>query len=237
VQNLSRIVEPHREALRQFAERIQKVTADDGLGWTLFGEIVEGDFDRQRHSIRSVLMLRSVRVDVLRRLGELGRQYGGLGLAPPLVMTPSFLDSVRDTFPLELIEVQQTLLTVFGPDYFSELSFADRDVRLQCERELRVMIIGLRQGLLAASGVQDRLALVRPDWIGALLRTLRGMLWLKGQRERLAAHQVVAELSRIVELPLSGIRHILATANSPDWNTFDELHGDVEALGTAVDGW
>jgi hypothetical protein len=237
VQNLSKIVETHRDSLRQFAERIQQETADDGLGWTLFGEIVEGGFDRQRHSIRSVLMLRTIRVDLLRRLGTLGQQYGDMGLAPPLVMTPSFLDSVRDTFPLELIEVQQTFLTVFGPDYFSELSFADRDVRLQCERELRVIIIGLRQGLLAASGIQDRLALVQPDWIGALLRTLRGMLWLKGKRERIAAHQVVAELSRIVELPLNGVRQILATANSPDWNAFDALHGDIEALGTAVDGW
>jgi hypothetical protein len=237
VQNLNKIVETHRDSLRQFAERIQQETADDGLGWTLFGEIVEGGFEGRRHSIRSVLMLRTVRVDMLSRLGAVGRQYGGVGVAPPLVMTPPLLDSARDAFPLELIEIQQAFLVVFGRDYFSELKFEERDVRLQCERELDVRLIGLRQGLLAAAGIKDRLALIQHDWVRGLLRTLRGMLWLKGQKERLPAERVVAELSRIVELPLNGIRRIFATADSPEWDAIEELHGDVEALGAAVDGW
>jgi hypothetical protein len=237
VQNLSRIDESHRGALRQFAERIQAVAADDALGWTLYGEIVDGSLDHARHSIQSVLMLRTVRVDLLSRLGAAGQQFGGLAVAPPLIMTPPLLDSVRDTFPLELIEIQQAFLTVFGPDDFSELQFDERDVRLQCERELDVKLIGLRQGLLAASGIKDRLSLIQHDWIRGLLRTLRGMLWLKGRKARLPADLVVAELSRIVELPLNGIRRILTTANSPDWETIDELHGDIEALGVAVDGW
>ncbi len=237
MQNLSRIVESHRGPLRELAERIQTEAADNALGWTLFGEIVEGTFDRTRRSIQSVLMLRTVRVDLLSRLGAAGRQYGGRGVAPPLVMTPALLNSVRDTFPLELIEIQQAFLIVFGPDYFSELKFEERDVRLQCERELDVRLMGLRQGLLTASGIKDRLALIQHDWVHGLLRTLRGMLWLKGRKARLPADLVVAELSRIVELPLNGVRRILTSADAPEWEAIDELHGDIETLGAAVDGW
>jgi hypothetical protein len=237
VQNLSRIVESHRGPLGQFAERLQTMAGDNALGWTLFGEIVEEGFDRARQSVHSILMLRTVRVDLLTRLGAMGRQYGALGVAPPLVMTPPLLESSRDTFPLELIEIQQNFLIVFGPDYFSELKFEERDVRLQCERELDVKLIGLRQGLLAAAGIRDRLALIKHEWVRGLLRTLRGMLWLKGQKARLPADRVVVELSRIVQLPLNGVRRIVVTANSPEWETLDELHGDIEALGAAVDGW
>jgi hypothetical protein len=237
VPDLNSIAEPHREPIRKFAARIQELAAENALGWTLYGAIVEGTLDRERPSIQSALMLRAVDLELLRCLGAVGRQYGRFGLAPPLIMTPAFLHSIRDTFPLELIEIQQAHSIVFGPDYFHDLEFDNRDVRLQCERELDVLLIGLRQGLLAASGIEDRLALLQRDWLRGLVRILRGMLWLKGQKERLAAERVVSEIERIVEQSLPGIRRVLATPSSPGWEAFHQLHTDVEALGTAVDGW
>jgi hypothetical protein len=235
--DLDHIAEPHREPIRKFAARIQELAAENALGWTLYGAIVEGTLDRQRPSIQSALMLGAVDLELLRRLGAVGRQYGRFGLIPPLIMTPDFLHSIRDTFPLELIEIQQAHSIVFGPDYFHDLEFDSRDVRLQCERELDVLLIGLRQGLLAASGIEDRLALLQRDWLRGLLRILRGMLWLKGQKERLPAERVVAAIERTVELSLHGIRRVLAQPSSPGWEAFHQLHTDVEALGTAVDGW
>jgi hypothetical protein len=237
VPDLTRIAEPHREPIRKFGAQLQGLAAENGLGWTLYGAIVEGTLERKPPSIQSVLMLQGIDLDLLRRLGAVGRQYGRFGLAPPLVMTPAFLNSIRDTFPLELIEIQQAYSIVFGPDYSHDLEFDDRDVRLQCERELDVVSIGLRQGLLAASGIEDHLALLQRDWLRGLLRILRGMLWLKGQKARLPADRVVSEIERTVELLLPGIRRALATSSSPSWEAFHQLHADVTALGTAVDGW
>jgi hypothetical protein len=110
-------------------------------------------------------------------------------------------------------------------------------VRLQCERELDVMLIGLRQGLLATAGIEDGLTLLQREWTGGLLRALRGMLWLKGHKERLPAERVVPEVSQIVKLPLEGIRRVVAAVSSPGWEAFRQLHADVEALGAAIDGW
>jgi hypothetical protein len=237
VPDLDQLVESHREPIQKFAARIQELAAENGLGWTLYGAVADGTLERNRPSIQSVLVLRTVDLEFLRRLGAVGRQYGRLGFSPPLIMTPAFLQSIRDTFPLELIEIQQTSAIVFGPDYFHDLEFDDRNVRLQCERELDVMLIGLRQGVLAASGIEDRLALLQRDWLRGLLRILRGMLWLKGQREHFPAERVVSEIERIVEASLPGIRRALTTSRSPGWEAFHQLHTDVEALGTAVDGW
>ena len=67
-------------------------------------------------------------------------------------MTPDYIRSSVDTFPLELIEIQQMHLTLFSEVSFDELTFQDGHVRLQCERELKALLIGLRQVLLASAG-------------------------------------------------------------------------------------
>ena len=234
---LEHLAETIREPLRRFAARIRELGGENALGWTLFGAVVAEKFDKTRHAVQSVLMLRSVDLDFLQALSAEGPGYGSAGLAAPLIMTPQFLEASRGTFPLELIEIHQHHLIVFGNDYFSDLKFEDRNVRLQCERELDVLLMGLRQGLLAATGKKERLALLQRDWIHNLLRTLRGLLWLKGQKEGLSSHRVLTEVARISELPLKGIHRVLTSGEPPGWEAFKHLYADVEALESAVDGW
>ena len=97
--------------------------------------------------------------------------------------------------------------------------------------------MGLRQGLLAAKGQRERLALLQRDWIHNLVRAMRGLLWLKGQKAGLPAERVLAEVARIAELPLKGIHHVLVSGDPPGWEAFKHLYANVEALGNAVDGW
>ncbi len=234
---LEQLAESIREPLRRLAARIRELGKEKRVGWALFGAVVAEEFDKSRHAVQSVLMLESIDLEFLRQLAAEGSDYGKAGLAAPLVMTPKFLESSRDTFPLELIEIHQHHLIVFGNDPFNDLKFEDRNVRLQCERELEVLSIGLRQGLLAATGKEKRLALLQRDWIHNLVRTLRGLLWLKGQREGLPAQRVLAEVARITELPLKGIHRALTAGEPPGWEAFKHLYADVEALGNAVDGW
>ncbi len=237
VREIDHIVEALREPIRRFAARIQELAPGNALGWTIYAAAANGSVERQRPAIPSVLMLRTTDLDLLRHLGAIGQHYGRLGLAPPLIMTPPFLHALQETFPLELLEIQQAHSIVFGPDYFADLNLEDRNVRLQCERELDVMLIGLQQGLLATAGIEDRLAMLQREWLDGLLRALRGMLWLKGHKGRLSADQVVAEVSQVVKLPLEGIRRVVAAVASPSWDTIRQLHAEVEALGTAIDGW
>jgi len=237
VPELEQLAETIREPLRRLAARIRELGKENAIGWALFGAVVAEEFDKSRHAVHSVLMLESVDLELLQKLAAEGPGYGGVGLAAPMVMTPKFLESSRKTFPLELIEIHQHHLIVFGNNHFNNLKFEDRDVRLQCERELEVLSIGLRQGLLAATGQEKRLALLQRDWIHNLVRTLRGLLWLKGQKEGLPAHRVLAEVARIAELPLKGIHRVLSAGEPPGWEAFKHLYADVEALGIAVDGW
>jgi hypothetical protein len=226
-----------REPVGQYAALVREIAGERAKALTLFGAATAGSFDPDRHTVSNVLVLDAVDLNVLRRLAEHGAKLGKARISAPLIMTPKYIRASLDTFPLELIEIHQNHLTLFGQDHFAGLSFEDTHVRLQCERELKAILIGLRQGLLAAAGRGKLLSELEVGAGEGLMRTLRGLLWLKGQREAKPAHEVLAEVEKITERKLPGIHTTLEPFANRGWTEFEALYRDVEALGEIANAW
>jgi hypothetical protein len=234
---LDRIPEFLREPVGEYAGLLRELAGENASALTLFGAVVSGAFDPGLHAVRSVLVLDQVDLEMLRRLAEHGRSLGKKHIAAPLIMTPAYIRESLDTFSLELLEIQQWHVAVFGRDHFADLAFEADHIRLQCERELKVLLIGLRQGLLAAAGRDQAL---RPLEIGAteaLVRTLRGMLWLKDEKEPKLAADVVTAAESATNQKLDGIRTALDPAAQHGWRDFVRLYHDVATLEQLVNAW
>lgn len=234
---LGRIVEAMRQPVRNYSDLVRHLGGENARGLTLFGAILSDSFDVQRHTVRSVLVLERVDLSLLRRLADQGVKLGKAHITAPLIMTPQYVKESLDTFPLEFLEIVQHHVTVFGEDVFADLSFSDADIRLQCERELKTILIGLRQGLLAAAGRDTFLSALQKDIGEALMRTLRGLLWLKGHKEPRPARDVLDQVETLTQSGLSGVRTALDPDAEHGWSQFETLYRDVEGLGEMVNGW
>ncbi len=227
---LDRVAEAMRPPITRYAALLRELASDNAQSLTLFGTIAASTFDAARHTVRNVLVLDRIDLDMLRRLAEHGAKLGKGRISAPLIMTDAYIGASLDTFPLELIEIQQMHVTIFGDDPFTDLAFQNEHVRLQCERESKSLLIGLRQGLLAAAGRDKVLAAVEADIGAALIRTMRGMLWLKGNKDAKSASDVVGEVEKMADRKLPGIRASLDVAGEHSWPQFESLYRDVEAL-------
>jgi len=234
---LNGLPEPINKLVRPYAELVRQIAGPKAQALTLFGAVVSGTFDPNRHSVQNVLILDTVDLDILQNLAKHGVKLGKARITAPLIMTPAYIQASLDTFALEFIEIQQHYLTIFGEDYFADLAFDPDHVRLQCERELKVVLIGLRQGLLAAAGRTRFLQALETGTAQSLIRTLRGLLWLKDLREARPADQVLDEIEKITDRRLPGIRIVLDPLAAHEWNEFQSLYHDVEVLGNIADAW
>ena len=180
---LANITHSMQEPIQRYSERVRELGKDNSLALIVFGAIVAGTFNPRFHTARSVVVLQTIDLEMLRALANEGTKLGKSSIAAPLIMTPDYIRASVDTFPLEFLEIQQRHMCVFGSDYFESLSFNETHIRLQCERELKTMLIGMRQGLLAAAGREKLFGTIEADVADRLMRTLRGLLWLHGQRE------------------------------------------------------
>lgn len=231
--NLGKIAEPVRPAVGRFVEIIGQLASSKTRGLTVYGPAVTADFDAARHAVSSVLVLDTVDLDLLRRFATEGARLGKERISAPLVMTPTYIAESCDTFPVELLEIQQRHVTMLGDDFFNDLTFESQHVRLQCEREFKRILIRLRQGILAAAGREKMLADLETDIGVHLLRTLRGFLWLKDQKEYQAPSSVVDAIEKLADRKLASVRQAVEATFDHNWSAYESLYRDVEVLA----GW
>jgi hypothetical protein len=224
-----------RSGLQEKIRLACDVLGDSLVSTTVYGEAVTGGFERKRHAVRSVLVLQSADLAVLRRLAPYGPRLGKAGMTAPWVVTRQYIHESLDTFPLEWLEIQQQGVTVVGPDHFAGLVLESENVRLQCERDIKQILMGLRRAVLAASGSQRAVADIESAALENLMRVLRGMLWLRGRREHLGSDVVIQEVEKVLGVLLAGVRAAMNPTAAHDWNEFDRLYGDVEILAGKAD--
>lgn len=231
------VVEVMREPLRRLAMLVEELWTPNPCALTAFGAVVDGPFDPARELANTVLVTERTDLDRLRKLAEAGPGLARQGLDAPLIMTQAYIRASLDTFPLELIEIQQRRVTLLGGDAFAALTFEDRHVRHECERELKSILVALRQGLLAAGGDEAFLSDMEVEVAERLLRTLRGLIWLRGQRDALPAHAVLEQTEAAVGARLPGVRLAVDHEADRGWNEFTQFYRDVERLAEAANAW
>jgi hypothetical protein len=235
LQALDHVAVSARDAVRQYAGLLAELAGEDLAGLTLYGPVLGASYDGSRQPVRSVAVLQAIRLELLRELAGHGPRMAGLKIAAPIVMTPGYIQESRDTFPLELLEIQQQSVTVLGTDYFRHIQLESGHLRLQCERELKVLLIGMRQGLLASAGDAAQLGQMEDRAAESLTRVLRGLLWIQGETDPLDPPSLVVRAERVLQRELPTIRTVVGSDTGRGWEQFVGLYQDLEALRELVD--
>lgn len=227
---LDQVPDAARGHVAPFATTVRELAGDNLLGLTLFGPVLTEEYDATITNVTSVAVLDRIDLNFLRRLAERGVQLGKQHVAAPLVMTPSYIQDSLDAFPLELIEIHQKHLTIFGSDHFAEIKPANEHVRLQCERELKRLLLRVRQGILAAAGRNGVLADLLADVGQHAVRTLRGMLWLHDDRAYHSPFEVLDRIEKGTGRSYPGLRNVLRVGALLEPADVDAVYSDAEAL-------
>jgi hypothetical protein len=243
---MSRIIEPGVDLstvpvalhapLEAYLHVLEQALGPRGGSLSLLGAAAAGTFLSGEGHLQNCLVIERFELERLRALAaQLAMIHRAI--APPLVLTPDFIRASCDSFPLELLEMRQQHRTIWGRDPFSEIELVSEFVRVQCERELKSMTMAMRQAVVLACGDDELLAQHQRHSGDGVLRVLRGLLWLKGQKQARPAAAVVTEIESLVARPLPGVRSLLRLDRQLTWNDYQALYEDLDALGGAVDGW
>ena len=168
-----------RDSLTAFDEKLIAKLGDNLQSITVVGSGLTEDFKPGQSDINTVLVLGSQTLASLNAVASLAREMRKKRVSPPLLMTSSYIEQSRDVFGVEFLDFQLTHQTILGDDPFASLTFDKKDVRLQCERELKATLIRLRQGYIAAAANKRLVRDVLISTAKGLAPLLRAMLWLK----------------------------------------------------------
>ena len=167
------------DSVKAFAEKLITELGDNLQSITVVGSSLTEDFKPGQSDINTVVVLGRGALASIKPIASLAKPMSRKKISPPLLMTSSYIERSRDVFGVEFLDFQLTHETIFGKDPFESLSFVKKDVRLQCERELKAMLIRLRQGYIAAAANKKLVRDILISTAKGMAPLLRAMLWLK----------------------------------------------------------
>ncbi len=168
-----------REPLRLLVERLQAGLGDNLQSVTVVGSSLTEDYRPATSDINTVVVVERHDMMALNAVASLARPMSRQKVTPPLLMTPSYIERSRDVFGVEFLDFQLTHKTILGDDPFAALHIEKKDVRLQCERELKATLVRLRQGYVTAAGDRTMIRDILISTGKGLAPLARAMLWLR----------------------------------------------------------
>ena len=208
----------------------------------VIGSAVTPDFIAKKSDINSIVVLQEMDLKFVEFLAPLGKKYGGKGLSAPLIMTPAYIKSSLDAFPIEFLDFKLLHRTVHGEDILAGIEIDTVGLRLQCEREIKTKLIGLRQGYLSTFGKKAYLKVVLVKFITGSMPLFRAIISLFDHEPPIKRLDVINALGAAAEIDTDILKRLLNLRNEELKPSEEELHQlfeqaylSIEAMGKKVD--
>lgn len=206
------------------------------------GSAVLPDYDEKLSDVNSVVVLRNMDLEFISFLAPLGKKYGKKRIAAPLVMTPEYIRRSQDAFPVEFLDFKLIHRTLYGEDVFKDLAIEKQPLRLQVEREIKVKLIGLRQGHISSLGKHEHLSSVLVKSFTGSLPLFRAILSLLGKEPPLGRMDAIAAFGRSSNIDVAVFEKMLSLKtgrirlSGRDLPVlFDQYYHTLEAVEKVID--
>jgi len=231
-----------REPLATLVLQLQTLLGDNLKGVVVVGSALTDDFRPGTSDVNTVVLLDHHDLATLQAVASLAKTLRRHRLSVPLLMTPFYIERSRDVFGVEFLDLQLTHRTILGEDPFADVHIEKSDVRLQCERELKAMLVRLRQGYVAAVGDKGLVQDILISTAKGLVPLARAMLWLNGIERPQTMETALKKAAAQFDVDLGPAiaaqrwRHAKPRLAQADiHNTFVALLGALDRLTTTID--
>ena len=211
--NVSDLSQPAAVKIIPFFEEVLKDHSENIHSIHVVGSAVTPDFNTKKSDINSVVVLQEMDLKFVVFLAPLGKKYGARGLSAPLIMTPAYIQSSHDVFPVEFLDFKLLHRTVYGEDILSGIAIDKPHLRLQCEREIKSRLIGLRQGYLTTFGKKAYLAPVLSKFITGSMPLFRAVIYLLEKEPPVTRFDVVKTLGSATGIDTQMFEKLLLLKN------------------------
>lgn len=240
--NLEKIKPVARERIKPFLEEILSKHTEKIHSIHVTGTAVTDNFDPKTSDVNSIFVLKKMDLKFLELIAPMGKKYGKTKVAAPLIMTPEYIKSSLDVFPVEFLNFRLIHATVIGEDILENIEISRMDLRHQCERELKSKLIWLRQGYLSSLGNSKTLTESFVNSITGYIPLFRGIIVLLGKEPPVKHGDVLSELAEASGVNTYVFAKVLKEKREKiklsieELNTiFEDYYAATEKLGNLVD--
>lgn len=180
--NLERINAGGRKLVEAFSNKIINIYGNQLKSIIAYGSVLGDSFNPKRSDINLLLILDDTGLTNLKKCQRYSRNIN------PLLLTKAYIQSSRDVYPIEFLEMKENYATIYGEDVLQDMVVDRQYLRLECEQQLKGGILKLKQGYLRSKGKVSGLL---KDSIGTIIIIFRNLIRIKGEEPPLDKERVI----------------------------------------------
>jgi hypothetical protein len=203
----------------------------------MYGSALSHEFIPGKSDVNVLVVLTDSGTAVLKKSFDVCNRWFKRGVTIPFFMTPHYIKTSLDSFPVEFINMQCNYKVLFGNDVFKNIPISRENIRLQCERDLKGIAIHLKTEFIKAAGRKKDLTNVLDASIRRLLPLMRAILVLNDRKIPNAKSEIISSIEDIFGIGSSVLSDVyLKKNNSAEFEKcFDEFVKTVDMMIQYID--
>ena len=193
--------------IQLFIQKLKEIYKQDLISVILYGSAASGEFVDKHSNLNFLVVLTNTDLENLREASRLMTKFT---IFNPLFLTENYIASSTDIFPIEFLDMQENYFVLYGRDILKDINIDITNLRFQCEQELKVKLINLKQLYLRINKNKTALRSLLFKSFTSILHILRNVLRLKAKLPAYKKEDILKELAAEFQIDMNIWGKILA---------------------------
>jgi len=199
-----------KNSLKDFIQGLKDIYSGDLISLVLYGSAASGEFVDKHSNLNVLVVLKNADLENLNKASGIVNKFRMIN---PLFITEDYIASSTDIFPIEFLDIVENYFVLYGKDILKDIHIDTRNLRFQCEQELKAKLINLKQLYLKANKEKNALRNLLFKSFTSILHILRNVLRLKGKAAPYKKDDILRGLNSEFQIDISNWEKILAAKN------------------------
>jgi len=219
--------------IQEFIRELKNTYADNLVSIILYGSAASGEFIDKHSNINLLIVLKDAAPANLKKISS-ALKKSKFGILNTLFLTWDYIQNSTDVFPIEFLDMKENYVLLFGEDILKDLQVDIKNLRFQCEQELKAKLILIKKFYLRN---RSKYAL-RPflfKTMNSVLHILRNLVRLKGKAPAYLKEGVLKDISQEFSINIQPFNKILEAKKNNQRLSYQETEDLLFAFVTELE--
>ncbi|MCI1272874.1 MAG: hypothetical protein LKG27_00370 [Clostridiaceae bacterium] len=181
-----------------FLNELQVIFKERLLSVTIFGSSANAGLDKVKNNVDLMIVLDTFSGEDIKIAERIIKKWMRAKNPYPIIMGKDEFFNSQDVFAMEYADIQWNYQVVFGSDLVQYLHVDYKDLRLQCEREVKSLLMKLRGYFMQYGNSRSAMNHAFKNLISSCIVIFRTILRLKGITPSVYKGDVINQVTDIL---------------------------------------
>ena len=196
-----------KDTLNEFIIRLKNTYGEELISVVLYGSGASGEFTTRYSNVNLLVILKDTSLDNLNKISTLITRHK-FQMIKPLFFSEGYIKRSIDVFPIEFLDMKENHIVLHGKDVLSSLAIDIKNLRFQCEQELKAKLVNIKDAYLRIRNKQELKRLLFSSFT-SIIHILRNLVRLKGNSPSYLKEDVLKDISKEFNIDTTNFNKIL----------------------------